>query len=448
MRLSPQNLPPGGIERPHYAREEHAVGIVHFGIGAFHRAHQAAFTDAALNAGDRDFLITGVSMRSPSVAEALNPQSGLYSLTEREGEQRSVRLIGAVKNVLVATQDPEAVTRALAERSVCVASFTITEKGYRRGADGAFPPFCALLLRGLEERRALGLGGLTLISCDNLPDNGVVLQTLVRDYAEAHAPDLAAWIEAQCAFPSSMVDRIVPATTPQDLSDVERALRLRDEGAVLTEPFRQWVMEDHFAGRRPRWELMGAQIVQDVRPFERAKLRMLNGAHSALAYLGLERGWTFVHQAIDDPALSPIIERLMRVEAASSFEPAPDQDLQAYAQALLQRFHNPALNHRLAQIAMDGSQKIPQRWLETLSIHQSRGETCPALLTALAAWVRHVRGDGQAVSDPMAETLAALWRQNGSSGMASALFGETGLLAGAWRASPENLGRLTNLIAR
>ena len=448
MRLSPQNLPPSGIERPHYAREEHAVGIVHFGIGAFHRAHQAAFTDAALNAGDRDFLITGVSMRSPSVAEALNPQSGLYSLTEREGEQRSVRLIGAVKNVLVATQDPEAVTRALAERSVCVASFTITEKGYRRGADGAFPPFCALLLRGLEERRALGLGGLTLISCDNLPDNGVVLQTLIRDYAEAHAPDLAAWIEEECAFPSSMVDRIVPATTPQDLSDVERALGLRDEGAVLTEPFHQWVMEDRFAGRRPRWELIGAQIVQDVRPFERAKLRMLNGAHSALAYLGLERGWTFVHQAIDDPALSPIIERLMRVEAASSFEPAPDQDLQAYAQALLQRFHNPALNHRLAQIAMDGSQKIPQRWLETLSIHQSRGETCPALLTALAAWVRHVRGDGEAVNDPMAETLAALWRQNGASGMASALFGETGLLASAWRASPENLGRLTNLISR
>ena len=448
MRLSPQNLPPSGIERPHYAREEHAVGIVHFGIGAFHRAHQAAFTDAALNAGDRDFLITGVSMRSPSVAEALNPQSGLYSLTEREGEQRSVRLIGAVKNVLVATQDPEAVTRALAERSVCVASFTITEKGYRRGADGAFPPFCALLLRGLEERRALGLGGLTLISCDNLPDNGVVLQTLIRDYAEAHAPDLAAWIEEECAFPSSMVDRIVPATTPQDLSDVERALGLRDEGAVLTEPFHQWVMEDRFAGRRPRWELIGAQIVQDVRPFERAKLRMLNGAHSALAYLGLERGWTFVHQAIDDPALSPTIERLMRIEAASSFEPAPDQDLQAYAQALLQRFHNPALNHRLAQIAMDGSQKIPQRWLETLSIHQSRGETCPALLTALAAWVRHVRGDGEAVNDPMAETLAALWRQNGASGMASALFGETGLLASAWRASPENLGRLTNLIAR
>ena len=155
-----------------------------------------------------------------------------------------------------------------------------------------------------------------------------------------------------------------------------------------------------------------------------------------------------MHQAIDDPALSPIIERLMRIEAASSFEPAPDQDLQAYAQALLQRFHNPALNHRLAQIAMDGSQKIPQRWLETLSVHQSRGETCPALLTALAAWVRHVRGDGEAVNDPMAETLAALWRQNGASGMASALFGETGLLASAWRASPENLGRLTNLISR
>jgi fructuronate reductase len=230
-----------------------------------------------------------------------------------------------------------------------------------------------------------------------------------------------------------MVDRIVPATTPDDLDTVERRLGLRDEGAVITEPFSQWVIEDRFAGSRPRWEVAGAQFVADVRPYETAKLRMLNGAHSALAYLGLRRGHRFVHEAIADPAIRAPVERLMRDEAAPTLDAG--FDAATYADALLARFANPALPHRLLQIAMDGSQKIPQRWLAVLAWHQRQGRACPAILEALAAWLLHVRGDGRPVDDPLAGRLAALWRENGLDGIVGALFGPGGLLAADWQAT-------------
>jgi fructuronate reductase len=200
---------------------------------------------------------------------------------------------------------------------------------------------------------------------------------------------------------------------------------------VFAEPFSQWVIEDRFAGPRPGWDKVGAQLVADVAPYETAKLRMLNGAHSAMAYLGLERGHEFVDQAIADPAPRRLVEQLMRREAATSFEPAEGQDLEAYADALLTRFANPALKHRLAQIAMDGSQKIPQRWLASLAAHRGHGELCEATLTALAAWVRHVRGGAQ-VDDPLGAKLAAAWRQHGAAGIVPALFGPAGLLESAW----------------
>ncbi len=446
MRLSPGFASPAGVALPDYDRDAQQVGIVHFGIGAFHRAHQAAFTDAAMCGGDRDFLIQGVSMRSEKVAEALNPQGGLYSLTERQGATASTRIIGAVTSVLVAPKSPESVVAALSQASVSLVSFTITEKGYRRADDGGFPGFCDLLAQGFALRMTLGLPGLTLMACDNLPHNGQVLQKLMLDNAQVHAPALSRWIEAECAFPSSMVDRIVPATTPHDLDQLEQTLGVRDEGAVLTEPFSQWVIEDRFMGRRPRWERHGVQIVADVAPYETAKLRMLNGAHSALAYLGLERGCTFVHEAICDSVIGPLVERLMRVEAATSFTPSPGQDLDAYADALLQRFRNPALNHRLAQIAMDGSQKIPQRWLATLAAHQAQHTPCPTLLIALVAWMRHVRGDVRPVEDPMAETLADAWRACGQDQIAIALFGPSGLFRTHWIADGKTLAQLTDLI--
>merc|ERR1712039_419662 len=207
------------------------------------------------------------------------------------------------------------------------------------------------------------------------------------------------------------------------MTDAERAwvaerIGMTDEGAILTEAFTQWVIEDDFAAGRPRWEAMGAQFVTDPRSHEAAKLRMLNGAHSALAYLGLERGHQFVHEAVADPAIRPLIERIMQVEAAATLDPASGIDVAAYADQLLARFANSALQHRLIQIAMDGSQKIPQRWLEPLAINQRAGRMCPATLDALAAWCRHARGDARPVDDPQAAMLAALWQAQGAGGIA------------------------------
>jgi fructuronate reductase len=359
-----------------------------------------------------------------------------------------MRVIGAVREVLFAGEDAERIVERIANGECNIVSFTVTEKGYCRTGDGSLDltqaetGFYPLLIQGLTRRMEAGLPGVTLLSCDNLSGNGDVLARLVSEYIAVSAPETLGWFAAECACPNSMIDRIVPATTEADLTEAEAALGLRDEGAIVTESFSQWVIEDRFAGPRPPWEDHGAEIVADVAPYETAKLRMLNGAHSALAYLGLERGHSFVHQAIADPELRALAETLMRDEAATSFAPAAGQNLSAYADALIARFENPALNHRLAQIAMDGSQKVPQRWLETLAVHQAQGRSCPALLTALAAWLRHIRGDARPADDPKAEELAALWQSAGQSGIAAALFGEGGMFAAHWHASDAALQEL------
>ncbi|MBW8755580.1 MAG: mannitol dehydrogenase family protein [Sphingomonadales bacterium] len=442
------------MERFAYDRAAQAVGIVHFGIGAFHRAHQAWYTDRAMDGGDRDWAITGVSLRSPAVAELMNPQDGLYSVVENSEAAPTYRVVGAIREVMVAQQNRAGLATALIAPATKIVSFTVTEKGYCRAPDGSLDFALAgehsvypILADALRQRRAAGIAGLTLLSCDNLADNGGQLGRLMGEYLDRHDPVLRAWFERECACPATMVDRIVPATTPSDLDRVESALGLRDEAAVLTEPFSQWVIEDRFAAGRPAWDRVGAELVQDVAPYETAKLRMLNGAHSALAYLGLGRGHAFAHETIVDPAIRPLIEWLIRREAMPSLTPAPGQNLAAYADALLARFANSALGHRLAQIAMDGSQKLPQRWLETLAWHADRGGQCPAILTALAAWLRHVRGDNGPVDDPWASRLAELWAAAGVSGITQAVFGEAGPLASAWRPSPADVafvaGRLT-----
>jgi fructuronate reductase len=411
---------PQDVARFSYERGAQSTGIVHFGIGAFHRAHQAVYTDDAMNAGDRNWAITGVSLRSGNVAAQTNPQDGLYTVSGRSAESDATRLIGSVCNIV---------------------SLTVTEKGYCRTPDGALDralaedgSLYAYLSAAFRRRYDAGLAGLTLISCDNLADNGAQLSRLIGEYLD---PDLARWFDAECACPSTMVDRIVPATSGADRDAVARQLGVRDEAAIITEPFSQWVIENRFAGPRPRWEAGGAQFTDDVRAFETAKLRMLNGAHSALAYLGLARGYEYVHQAIADPALAAWAETLMRDEAATSLTPAPGQDLDAYAAALIARFRNPALNHKLVQIAMDGSQKIPQRWLETLAFHKKAGRNCPAILTALAAWIVHIRGDARPVDDPLADDLRGLWEKAGTSQIIDALFGENALLSSCWTADAD-----------
>jgi fructuronate reductase len=441
VRLSSATLGalPQSIAGPGYDRDTRGIGIVHFGIGAFHRAHMAAYTDDAMASGEGDWRILGVSLRSPTVRDQMHPQDGLYTLVERSAQGSKARIIVAVADVLVASEERERLVATLAAPTTHIVSFTITEKGYCRAPDGSLDLALAddrsaysYMAEAFARRRNAGLPGLTLLSCDNLAGNGTQLRRLMVEYLGTHAPDLTGWFENECAYPSTMVDRIVPATTDSDRQEIEAMLGMRDEAAVFTEPFSQWVIEDKFAGPRPAWEKHGSQVTSDVHAYENAKLRMLNGAHSALAYLGLQRGHEFVHQAIADPQLAPLIDRLMRDEAATSLIPAPGQDLAAYADALIARFANPALNHRLIQIAMDGSQKIPQRWLETLAFHQASGQQCPSILTAIGAWLGHIRGDNGVVDDPMAETLKTTWDAAGKGGIVVALFGSGGPMASDW----------------
>jgi fructuronate reductase len=426
--------------------------MLHFGIGAFHRAHQAVYTDDALAAGDRDWLITGVSLRSPGVAEQLNPQQGLYTVTERTAHAGSTRLIGCVREVLVAPIQPQRVITALSAPTLHIVSLTITEKGYGRAADGSLDPtpgpgsIWYYLCRGLAARRTAGLAGLTLLSCDNLSGNGRQLAGLLHQALEARDPALARWAASECRCPSTMVDRIVPAPTPEERAQLNACIGIADEAAVFTEPFRQWVIEDDFAGPRPQWEAGGAQFVGDVGPWETAKLRMLNGAHSLLAYLGRLRGHRFVHEAAADPELRALVERLMLEEAAVTLPPMPGFDAAAYAAALQQRFGNAALAHRLEQIAMDGSQKIPQRWLPTLAERTARGGSCPALMRALAGWIRYVRGDRFAVDDPQAGRLAALWAEGGATGVVDGLFNASGPFAAYWQPTTSQRAELLRLI--
>lgn len=445
------------VTRPGHDRAAQTAGIVHFGIGAFHRAHQAWYTDRAMARGEPDqgepgqhdtnWGIIGVSLRSAGVAQQLNPQDGLYTLTECSAAGRKTRLVSAVQHVLVASEEPEAVIGALAAPETRIVTFTVTEKGYCRAADGSLDLQLAqagsiypFLEQGLRRRRDAGLDGLTLLSCDNLAHNGRQLERLVGAYLARQDPALAEWVAKACTFPCSMVDRIVPATTEADREAVAAAIGVEDAGAVMTEPFSQWVIEDRFAGARPAWEAVGAELVQDVAPYETAKLRLLNGAHSALAYLGLPQGHTFVHEAIADPTIGPLVERLMRDEALPTIPAAAGQNLDGYVDALLARFANTALNHRLSQIAMDGSQKIPQRWLDTLIESDRR---CPATLTALAAWLRHVRGDnaaaGVTVVDPIADALAQAWRGRTSGEAIDAILGQNGLIQSAGMLCPADI---------
>jgi fructuronate reductase len=445
-RLDTQNLATiagRGVARPAYERDERQVGIVHFGLGAFTRAHQAWYTDEAMasaaKSGQRaDWFITGVSMRSPEAGDQLNPQDGLYTLAERSAAGTRLRVIGSVAEVLLASTSRDDIIARLAAPATHVVTFTVTEKGYCRAPDGgldlslAQQGFYPLLADALGQRHAAGLHGLTMLSCDNLAENGRQLQRLMREYLAARRPDLLAWVDAACAFPNSMVDRIVPATSETDRAQVAGLLGLRDEGVVLTETFSQWVIEDAFAGPRPAWEVAGAQIVADVAPYEMAKLRMLNGAHSALAYCGLAKGHTFVHETIADPVLRALVQSLMLDEAAPTIDAPPGLDLAGYAEALVSRFENPALNHRLLQIAMDGSQKIPQRWLATLAAHQAAGRTCPAILTGIAGWIRHLRGANGPVDDPQSAALTAAAQLPDVVSIVDTLFGADGLVPSSW----------------
>ncbi|USI72439.1 mannitol dehydrogenase family protein [Sphingomonas morindae] len=457
MRLADATLAalPAEIARPGYDRAAMRTGVVHLGIGAFHRAHQAAVFEAALAGGDPRWAITGVSLRAAGVRDQLAPQDGLYTLIEREGATARARVIGAVRQVLVAPEAPQAVVAALAAADTRIVTLTITEKGYAAAGDSLSAPVsaAAYLAAGLAARRAAGLAPLTVISCDNLPDNGARLAAEVRAVAERHDPALARWIEAEIAFPQTMVDRIVPATDAADIAGFEARAGVTDLGLVKTEPFLQWVVEDRFSGPRPDLAALGVQLTETVGPWEDAKLRLLNGAHSAIAYLGGLAGIATVDQVVALPEARRFVERLWD-EAGATLTPPPGLDLHAYRAALMARFANAALAHGTRQIAMDGSQKLPQRLLASIGWRIARDLPIPALALAVAAWMRWQGGrDDQGaafvVDDPRAADTAAALRDAGSAeARVRALAALPGIVPPALASDPRFIGPVAAALER
>jgi fructuronate reductase len=449
-RLSLASKLPSSVRAPSYDRSAPS-GIVHLGTGAFHRAHQAVYTDDALARSGDGWMITGVSLRSPDVANQLNPQDGLYTLLTRGPAGVEARVIGSIRHVLVAPEEPEKVLEALTRPETKIVSLTITEKGYgldpkTGGLDHAHPAIAADLadprhpqgavgsiVEALRRRHEAGLPGFTVLSCDNLPSNGRVIARLVREFAAMAAPEISAFIEASVSFPSTMVDRITPASTEKTFADVRALTGYDDPGAVETEPFSQWIIEDDFVVGRPDWEAGGALFVSDVAPYEKMKLRMLNGAHSMLAYSGFLAGHRYVRDVMGDPALAALVARHMKA-AAATLDPVPGVDLGRYAADLQERFRNPAIAHETYQIAMDGTQKLPQRLLEPATVALERGQEVNAFAFAVAAWMRYAlgrreNGETYALRDPREKEIATVLGKAGSDAgaIADALFALPGL---------------------
>ncbi len=441
MRLAPATLAslPAAVARPRYDRSALKPGIVHLGIGAFMRAHLAVATEAALHAdGDMRWGIVGVSLRQTDTRDALAPQGGLYSVAVRDADEggaarQRLQVVGCIVQLLVAPENPTAVLDAIAASATRVVSLTVTEKGYAhdpatRALKFDHPDIAhdlahanaprsavGLIVHGLARRRAAGLGPLTLMSLDNLPSNGHTLRGLVLSFAKRVDLQLADWIDAQCTFPNSMVDRIVPRTTNINRNDVQSMLGATDAWPVMAEPFFDWAVEDQFAAGRPAWQGGGARLVHDAAPYETLKLRMVNGSHSAMAYLGAMAGWGTVDEAIGQPPLRHFIEALMREEIEPTLQPMQGLDLAAYRTQLITRFANPALAHRTQQIAMDGSQKLPQRLLGTVRDRLAAGLSVARLGVGIAAWLHYLRGrdeldEAYAIDDPLANELTTLVR--------------------------------------
>ena len=426
--------------QPRLARNQPSPkpGIVHLGLGAFFRSHGALVIEEASQSAGGDWGIVGASLRSPDILDRLAEQDFVYTAVEMAPEGNRRRIVNVLCDVLFAPNDPEALIARMADPSTRIVSLTVTEKGYchipstgaldRDHADiqhdmGNTKPQSAIgfIVRALQERYRSGLRPFTVLSCDNLPDNGQVTRSVVVGLAELIDPALAEWIAGEARFPSTMVDRIVPATTEQNITTLASDAGYLDQAPVFHEPFLQWVIEDNFVDDdRPRFECVpGVQMVSDVAPFEFMKIRMLNGTHSTLAYLGYLAGHETIAEAVVNPVLQNFIRKVWTNEIIPTLEPPEGIDLQHYANELLERYANPAIRHRTWQIAMDGSQKLPQRILGTIADNVAAGRSCDGLLLAVAAWMRYVggvdeRGQPIEVRDPLAKRLRALSDQGQS----------------------------------
>ena len=421
---------------PHLQRSDTPrpkVGIVHLGPGAFFRAFNAPFTAEAMAKSGGDWGILTVSLRSSDIRDKLKPQGCAYTAVKLAPDGAEYTVVEVIDDVLVAPENPEAVLTAMADPQVKIVSTTITEKGYcHNPATGALlmdhpdivhdlshpeAPRSAIgyIVHALNRRRLAGHAPFTLMPCDNLPNNGPLTRSVILDFARALDPELAEWITDNGRFPATMVDRITPATTPVDIASLATAQGYIDNACVMHEPFRQWVIEDDFVnGDRPDWGGVGAQLVNDVEAFELMKLRCLNGTHSTLAYLGYLAGYETIADTVADPAFANLINSLWKNEITPTVPQPEGEDLLAYCAALLERYQNPAIRHRTWQIAMDGSQKLPQRLLGTVVDNLAAGRGIPGLALGVAGWMRYVggvdeKGAAIEVKDPLADQLRAAY---------------------------------------
>lgn len=417
--------------RPTYDRSKLVPRIVHLGFGAFHRAHQAIYADilAAEHGSDWGYTEVNLIGGEQQIAD-LKSQDNLYTVAEMSADAWTARVVGVVKEALHAQVDGlEAVLAKMCEPQVAIVSLTITEKGYCHSpatgqlmldnpliaADLQNPhqPKSApgVIVEALARRKAAGLPAFSVMSCDNMPENGHVMRNVVTAYARAVDAELAEWIEKHVTFPSTMVDRIVPAVTPETLDKIEQLTGVRDPAGVACEPFRQWVIEDNFVAGRPEWEKAGAELVADVIPFEEMKLRMLNGSHSFLAYLGYLAGYQHINDCMGDENYRRAAHDLMLKEQAPTLK-VQGVDLARYADLLTERYTNPALRHRTWQIAMDGSQKLPQRMLDSIRWHLADNSDFTLLALGVAGWMRYVGGvDEQGAVIEVCDPLLAVIQQ-------------------------------------
>ncbi|MGN9788889.1 mannitol dehydrogenase family protein [Nonomuraea sp. ZG12] len=427
----------GRVAVPAYDRSALTVGIVHFGVGGFHRAHQAMYLDRLMNEGKaHDWAICGVGVLPGDVRmrDALTAQDGLYTLVRKHADKTyEARVIGSIIDYLFAPDDPEAVVEKMADPAVRIVSLTITEGGYNIHpvtgefdaqapairADlraGAVPATVfGLVTEALRRRRARRLQPFTVMSCDNIPGNGDVARRTLTAFARLADPELAAWIESTAAFPDSMVDRITPVTTDQDREALALRSGVEDAWPVVCEPFAQWVLQERFSAGRPPFEEAGVQVVADVGPYELMKLRLLNAGHQALCYFGHLSGHRYVHEAVADAGIAKLLVDYMDVEATPTLPPVPGIDLNAYKRTLLERFANPEIRDTLARLCAESSDRIPKWLLPVVREQLARGGAVTHAAAVVASWARYAEGVDEAgepieIVDRLKERLTAAAR--------------------------------------
>ncbi|MFI2104367.1 mannitol dehydrogenase family protein [Isoptericola sp. NPDC019693] len=424
---------------PTYDRSRLRAGIVHLGVGGFHRAHQAMYLDRLMNAGEAfDWAICGVGVlpHDARMRDALTSQDGLYTLVLKHPDGTlEGRVIGSIVEFLLAPDDPEAVLERMASPEIRIVSLTVTEGGYNVNpvtgefdaddpavrADlepGAVPATTfGLVTEALRRRRDRGVPPFTVQSCDNIQGNGDVAHRMFAAFARLKDPGLAAWIEEQVPFPNSMVDRITPVTTQDDRAMVAERFGVDDAWPVVAEPFTQWVVEDRFAVGRPAWEDVGAQLVDDVEPYELMKLRLLNASHQALCYLGYLAGYRYAHEVCADETFTAFLRDYMAREGAPTLRPVPGVDLEEYQATLIERFANPHVRDTLARLCAESSDRIPKWLVPVVRANLASGGEVHRSAAVVAAWARYdeavdEQGEPIEIVDRLADRLKAAAARN------------------------------------